>query len=138
MDHVAGYSVFCDYSERAFQKEMGGQWTKGKSCDTFGPMGPWLVPASEVPDPQGLRLWCKVNNELRQNGWTGDMLFGVRHVVSYISRFMTLLPGDVIATGTPAGVGMGMKPPRYLAPGDCVELGIEGLGEMRQRVVAAP
>jgi 2-keto-4-pentenoate hydratase/2-oxohepta-3-ene-1,7-dioic acid hydratase in catechol pathway len=138
MDHIAGYSVFCDYSERAYQKEMGGQWTKGKSCDTFGPMGPWLVPASAVADPQGLRLWCKVNNELRQNGWTGDMLFGVRHLVSYISRFMTLLPGDVIATGTPAGVGMGMKPPRYLAPGDCVELGIEGLGEMRQRVVAAP
>ena len=101
-------------------------------------MGPWLVPAEAVPDPQGLRLWCKVNSELRQNGWTGDMMFGVRHLVAYISRFMTLLPGDVIATGTPAGVGMGMKPPRYLAPGDCVELGIEGLGEMRQRVVAAP
>jgi 2,4-diketo-3-deoxy-L-fuconate hydrolase len=136
MEHVAGYSVFCDYSERAYQKEMGGQWMKGKSCDTFGPMGPWLVPAAAVPDPQGLRLWCKVNGELRQNGWTGDMLFGVRHLVSYISRFMTLLPGDVIATGTPAGVGMGMKPPRYLAPGDCVETGIEGLGEMRHRVVA--
>jgi 2-keto-4-pentenoate hydratase/2-oxohepta-3-ene-1,7-dioic acid hydratase in catechol pathway len=137
LDHVAGYSVFCDYSERAFQKEMGGQWTKGKSCDSFGPMGPWLVPASQVADPQGLRLWSKVNSELRQNGWTGDMLFSVRHLVSYISRFMTLLPGDVIATGTPGGVGMGMKPPRYLAPGDSVELGIEGLGEMRQRVVAA-
>jgi len=137
LDHVAGYSVFCDYSERAFQKEMGGQWTKGKSCDSFGPMGPWLVPASQVADPQGLRLWSKVNNELRQNGWTGDMLFSVRHLVSYISRFMTLLPGDVIATGTPGGVGMGMKPPRYLTPGDSVELGIEGVGEMRQRVVAA-
>ncbi len=136
-DHVAGYSVFCDYSERAYQKEMGGQWMKGKSCDTFGPMGPWLVPAAAVPDPQGLRLWCKVNGELRQNGWTGDMMFGVRQLVSYISRFMTLLPGDVIATGTPAGVGMGMKPPHYLAPGDCVELGIEGLGEMRQRIVAS-
>ena len=137
LDHVAGYSVFCDYSERAFQKEMGGQWTKGKSCDSFGPMGPWLVPASQVADPQGLRLWSKVNSELRQNGWTGDMLFSVRHLVSYISRFMTLLPGDVIATGTPGGVGMGMKPPRYLTPGDSVELGIEGVGEMRQRVVAA-
>ena len=138
LDYVAGYSVFCDYSERAYQKEMGGQWMKGKSCDTFGPAGPWLVPASAVPDPQGLRLWCKVNGELRQNGWTGDMMFGVRQLVAYMSRFMTLLPGDVIATGTPAGVGMGMKPPRYLAPGDCVELGIEGLGEMRQRIVASP
>lgn len=135
LEHVAGYSVFCDYSERAFQKEMGGQWTKGKSCDSFGPMGPCLVPASSVKDPQGLRLWCKVNGEIRQNGWTGDMLFGVRHLVSYISRFMTLLPGDVIATGTPGGVGMGMKPPRYLSPGDCVELGIEGVGVMKQRVV---
>lgn len=138
LEHVAGYSVFCDYSERAWQKELGGQWTKGKSHDGFGPMGPWLVPASQVPDPQGLRLWCKVNNELRQNGWTGDMMFGVRHLVSYISRFMTLLPGDVIATGTPAGVGMGMKPPRYLSPGDCVELGIDGIGEMKQRIVANP
>lgn len=138
LDFVAGYSVFCDYSERAFQKEMGGQWTKGKSCDTFAPMGPWLVPASHVADPQGLRLWCKVNHELRQNGWTGDMRFSVRRLVSYISRFMTLLPGDVIATGTPGGVGMGMVPPRYLSPGDSVECGIEGMGEMRQRVVAAP
>ena len=138
LDHVAGYSVFCDYSERAWQKEMGGQWTKGKSHDTFGPMGPWMVPASQIADPQGLRLWCKVNNELRQNGWTGDMMFGVRHLISYISRFMTLLPGDVIATGTPAGVGMGMKPPRFLSPGDCVELGIEGIGEIKQRIVASP
>lgn len=136
LDYVAGYSVFCDYSERAFQKEMGGQWTKGKSCDTFGPMGPYLIPASQVPDPQGLRLWCKVNGEMRQNGWTGDMIFGVKHLISYVSRFMTLLPGDVIATGTPSGVAMGMDPPRFLVPGDCVELGIEGFGEMRQRVVA--
>jgi len=96
------------------------------------------VPASQIADPQGLRLWCKVNNELRQNGWTGDMMFGVRHLISYISRFMTLLPGDVIATGTPAGVGMGLKPPRYLSPGDCVELGIEGIGEIKQRIVASP
>lgn len=133
---VAGYSVFCDYSERCFQKEMGGQWTKGKSSDSFAPMGPWLTPAAEVPDPQGLRLWTKVNGAMRQNGWTGDMIFGVAELISHVSRFMTLLPGDVIATGTPGGVGMGMKPPRYLTPGDCVELGIEGLGEMRQRVVA--
>ncbi|MGB6219642.1 fumarylacetoacetate hydrolase family protein [Haloferula sp.] len=135
LEYVAGYSVFCDYSERAFQKEMGGQWTKGKSHDSFGPMGPWLTPASAVADPQGLRLWSKVNGELRQNGWTGDMHRSVAFLISYISRFMTLLPGDVIATGTPGGVGMGMKPPRYLTPGDRVVLGIEGLGEMKQRVV---
>lgn len=138
LDYVAGYSVFCDYSERAFQKEHEGQWMKGKSADTFAPIGPWIVPASEVADPQGLRLWTKVNGEMRQNGWTGDMVFNVAFLVSYISRFMTLLPGDVIATGTPSGVGMGMKPPCYLQPGDCVELGIEGLGEIRQRVVAFP
>ncbi|MDE0837103.1 MAG: fumarylacetoacetate hydrolase family protein [Akkermansiaceae bacterium] len=135
MSHVAGYSVFCDYSERAFQKDHGGQWTKGKSADTFAPMGPCLVTADEVANPQGLRLWTKVNGEIRQNSWTKDMLFGVRDVVSYISRFMTLLPGDVIATGTPSGVGMGMNPPRYLEAGDFVECGIEGLGELAQRVV---
>lgn len=135
--HVAGYSVFCDYSERAFQKEMGGQWVKGKSCDGFAPMGPALTPAGQVPDPQGLRLWCEVNGAMRQNVWTGDMLFGVAYLVSYISRFMSLLPGDVIATGTPSGVGMGMKPPRFLTPGDSVACGIEGLGEMRQRIVEA-
>ncbi|MEK6232088.1 MAG: fumarylacetoacetate hydrolase family protein [Luteolibacter sp.] len=135
MSHVAGYSVFCDYSERAFQKDHGGQWTKGKSADTFAPMGPCLVTTDEVADPQGLRLWTKVNGEIRQNSWTKDMLFGVRDVVSYISRFMTLLPGDVIATGTPSGVGMGMNPPRYLQAGDFVECGIEGLGELTQRVV---
>ena len=137
MEHVAGYSVFCDFSERAFQKEHGGQWTKGKSADTFAPMGPALVTPDEVPDPQALRLWTKVNGEIRQNGWTSDMLFGVRFLVSYISRFMTLLPGDVVATGTPSGVAMGMKPPRYLQAGDLVECGIEGLGELTQRVVAA-
>ena len=135
LDCVAGYSVFCDYSERGYQKHNGGQWAKGKSCDTFAPMGPWLTPAAQVADPQGLRLWTQVNSVMRQCGWTGDMLFGVRHLVSYISRYMSLLPGDVIATGTPAGVGMGMKPPRFLTPGDCVEMGIEGLGEMRHRVV---
>jgi 2,4-didehydro-3-deoxy-L-rhamnonate hydrolase len=136
LNYVAGYAVFCDYSERAFQKEMGGQWMKGKSADRFAPMGPALVPASQVPDPQSLRLWCKVNGEFRQNGYTGDMMFPVKMVLSYISRFMTLLPGDVVATGTPSGVAMGMNPPKYLQPGDYVELGIEGLGEMSQRVVA--
>ncbi len=133
---VAGYSVFCDYSERAFQKDMGGQWTKGKSADSFAPMGPWLVTPDEVVDPQALRLACEVNGELRQNGWTGDMLTGVGKLISYISRFMTLMPGDVVATGTPGGVGMGMDPPRFLQPGDLVECSIEGLGSLRQRVVA--
>lgn len=135
-DYVAGYSTFCDYSERAFQKEMGGQWVKGKSADSFAPMGPWLVTPDEVADPQKLRLWSKVNGELRQNGYTGDMIFSVRQIVSYISRFMTLLPGDVIITGTPSGVAMGMTPPRYLQCGDFVECGVEGLGELGQRVVA--
>ena len=136
MDYVAGYSTFCDFSERAFQKEMGGQWTKGKSADSFAPMGPWMVTADEVSDPQGLRLWCKVNGELRQNSWTGDMSFSVRQLVCYVSRFMTLLPGDVVATGTPSGCAMGMNPPRYLQAGDFVECGVEGLGELAQRVVA--
>ena len=136
LDHVAGYSVFCDYSERSFQLETGGQWTKGKSADSFAPMGPWLVTGDEVTDPQKLRLWCKVNGELRQNSWTGDMMCSVRQLVAYISRFMTLLPGDVVATGTPAGVALGMTPPRYLQAGDFVECGIEGLGELTQRVVA--
>lgn len=136
LEYVAGYSTFCDFSERAFQKEMGGQWTKGKSADSFAPMGPWLVTADEVTDTQKLRLWCKVNGELRQNGWTGDMLFTVRQLVGYVSRFMTILPGDVIATGTPGGVAMGMSPPKYLQAGDFVECGVEGLGELAQRVVA--
>ena len=136
LDHVAGYSVFCDYSERSFQLETGGQWTKGKSADSFAPMGPWMVTGDEVADPQKLRLWCKVNGELRQNSWTGDMMCSVRQLVAYISRFMTLLPGDVVATGTPAGVALGMSPPRYLQAGDFVECGIEGLGELAQRVVA--
>ena len=135
LDYVGGYSVFCDYSERAYQKEMGGQWVKGKSCDSFAPMGPWVTPAKDVPDPQGLRLWTKVNGEMRQNGWTGDMMFPVDYLIHCISRFMSLLPGDVIATGTPSGVGMGMNPPCFLQPGDFVECGIEGLGELRQRVV---
>lgn len=135
-DYIAGYSVFCDISERAFQKDMGGQWTKGKSADTFAPMGPCLVTPDEVTDPHSLRLWCKVNSDIRQNGWTGDMMFKIPLLVSYVSRFMTLLPGDIIATGTPSGVAMGMNPPRYLEPGDILECGIEGLGELRQRVVA--
>lgn len=136
MDYVAGYSTFCDFSERAFQKEMGGQWTKGKSADSFAPIGPWLVTADEITDPQKLRLWCKVNGELRQNSWTGDMSFTVRQLISYVSRFMTLLPGDVVATGTPSGCAMGMSPPQYLQAGDFVECGVEGLGELGQRVVA--
>jgi 2,4-didehydro-3-deoxy-L-rhamnonate hydrolase len=136
LDYVAGYSTFCDYSERVFQKEMGGQWTKGKSADSFAPMGPWLVTADEISDPQGLRLWCQVNGELRQNSWTGDMLFSVRQLVSYVSRFMTLLPGDVISTGSPSGCAIGMIPPRYLQAGDLVECGVDGLGAMAQRVVA--
>jgi len=136
LDYVAGYSAFCDFSERAFQKEMGGQWTKGKSADSFAPMGPWLVTADEIADPQKLRLWCKVNGEFRQDGWTGDMMFSVRQLLAYVSRFMTLLPGDVLATGTPSGVAMGMNPPRYLQAGDFVECGVEGLGALGQRVVA--
>lgn len=136
LDYVAGYSTFCDFSERTFQKEMGGQWTKGKSADSFAPIGPWMVTPDELPDPQKLRLWCKVNTELRQNSWTGDMSFSVRQLISYVSRFMTLLPGDVIATGTPSGCAMGMSPPRYLQAGDFVECGVEGLGELSQRVVA--
>lgn len=136
LDYIAGYATFCDFSERAFQKEMGGQWTKGKSADTFAPMGPWLTTADEVADPQKLRLWCAVNGELRQSSWTGDMMFSVRQLVAYISRFMTLLPGDVVATGTPAGVAMGMSPPQYLQAGDFVECCVEGLGCLRQRVVA--
>ncbi len=136
LDYVAGYSTFCDFSERVFQKEMGGQWTKGKSADSFAPMGPWLTTVDEIADPQKLRLWSKVNGEMRQNSWTGDMLFSVRQLVSYVSRFMTLLPGDIVATGTPSGVAMGMTPPQYLQAGDFVECGVEGLGELAQRVVA--
>ena len=135
LESIAGYATFCDFSERAFQKDMGGQWTKGKSADTFAPMGPCLVTPDEVADAQALRLWCKVNGELRQNSWTGDMIHPLRHLVSYITRFMTLLPGDVIATGTPGGVAMGMNPPRYLQAGDWVECGVDGLGELKQRVV---
>ncbi|MBC7156641.1 MAG: fumarylacetoacetate hydrolase family protein [Rhodobacteraceae bacterium] len=134
--HVAGYAVAHDVSERAFQTERSGQWTKGKSCDNFGPTGPWLVTRDEVADPQTLPMWLKVNGETMQNGSTATMVFGVARLVSYLSQFMTLHPGDIIATGTPPGVGMGMKPQRFLKPGDVVELGIEGLGSQRQEVVA--
>ena len=136
-EYIAGYVLHNDYSERAFQLERGGQWAKGKSADTFAPLGPFLVTRDEVPDPQRLGMWLKVNGQIRQNGTTENMVFDVPTLVSYISSFMTLLPGDVISTGTPAGVGLGMKPePRYLQPGDVVELGIERLGEARQRIVA--
>ncbi|WKC21442.1 fumarylacetoacetate hydrolase family protein [Rhizobium sp. SSA_523] len=132
LDYVAGYCVSHDVSERAFQAERAGQWTKGKSCDTFGPIGPWLVTKDEVADPQNLSMWLKVNGETMQNGTTGTMVYGVAFLVSYLSQFMSLQPGDVISTGTPPGVGMGMKPPRYLKPGDVVELGIDGLGTQKQ------
>ena len=136
MAHVAGYAVSNDVSERAFQTERAGQWTKGKSCDNFGQLGPWLVTRDEVSDPQDLAMWLTVNGETRQDGSTRTMVYGVAHLVSYLSQFMTLHPGDVISTGTPPGVGMGMKPPTYLKAGDVVELGIAGLGQQRQEVVA--
>lgn len=133
MSHVAGYCVINDVSERAFQIERAGQWVKGKSADTFGPTGPWLVTADEVADPQNLQMWLKVDGHMYQNGSTRTMVYGVRHLVSYVSQFMSLQPGDVISTGTPPGVGMGQKPaPVYLRPGQVMTLGIEGLGEQRQ------
>lgn len=133
--HIAGYTVVNDISERAFQLEHGGQWVKGKSCDTFGPIGPWLVTPDEVPDPQNLALTLAVNGRQFQNGNTRTMVFGVYHLVSYISRYMTLVPGDVISTGTPPGVGLGMKPPTYLRAGDVMDVWIEKLGRQRQHVV---
>lgn len=136
MSHVAGYALANDVSERAFQSERQGQWTKGKSCDSFGPLGPWLVTPDEIADPQALDMWLTVNEETMQNGSSNTMVYGIRHLVSYLSQFMTLYPGDVISTGTPPGVGLGMKPPRYLKPGDVVELGIAGLGQQRQNVIA--
>ena len=135
-NHVAGYCVVNDVSEREVQIERGGQWTKGKSADTFCPIGPWLVTAEEVADPGRLALWTEVNGERRQSSNTGDLIFGVDEIVSYVSQFMTLLPGDVIPTGTPSGVGMGFKPPKFLKPGDRVRLSVEGLGEQNQRLVA--
>ena len=136
MNHVAGYTIANDVSERAFQIERAGQWTKGKSCDNFGPLGPWLVTRDEVADPQDLKLWLTVDGETMQNGSTRTMVYGVAHLVSYLSQLMTLHPGDVISTGTPPGVGMGMKPQRYLKAGEVVELGIERLGTQRQEVIA--
>lgn len=136
-EYIAGYSVIGDYSEREFQKHRCGQWTKGKSADTFAPMGPHLVSCDEVGDAGDLPIWTKVNGEIRQNANTSDMVFSVPYLVSYISQFMTLLPGDVIATGTPSGVGMGMSPPRYLQSGDLVEMGIDGIGEITQRIVGS-
>lgn len=135
LDHVAGYMVVNDVSERAFQLERGGSWDKGKGCDTFGPIGPWLVTADEVGDPQNLDMWLDVNGERVQTGNTRTMIFGVARIVSYCSQFMTLQPGDIITTGTPPGVGMGMKPPRFLKAGDTIKLGIEKLGVQSQTVV---
>ena len=136
MDHVAGFAISNDVSERAFQNERSGQWTKGKSCDNFGQIGPWLVTRDEIADPQNLPMWLKVNGATEQDGSTRTMVYGVKFLVSYLSQFMTLHPGDVISTGTPPGVGMGKKPPRYLKAGDVVELGIAGLGQQRQDVIA--
>ncbi|MCC5781117.1 fumarylacetoacetate hydrolase family protein [Nitratireductor sp. B36] len=135
MDHVAGFAIMNDVSERDFQTKRSGQWTKGKSHDTFGPLGPWLVTRDEVADPHNLDMWLDVNGERRQTGNTNTLIFNVPHVVSYLSQFMTLMPGDVISTGTPPGVGMGMKPPQYLKAGDVMTLSIAGLGEQRQTVV---
>ena len=135
MDHVAGYMVHNDVSERAFQLEMEGQWVKGKSCDTFAPIGPYFVTKSEIADPHNLNLWLELNGERIQDSNTSDFIFDIPHVVSYISRFMTLLPGDIISTGTPFGVGLGFDPPKYLKAGDVMELGIDGLGVSRQEVV---
>ena len=134
LEHVAGYCVVNDVSERGFQLERGSQWDKGKGCDTFGPMGPWLVTRDEIPDPNNLAMWLEVNGQRYQSGNTGSMIFAPAAIVSYLSRFMSLQPGDVITTGTPAGVGMGQNPPVFLKAGDIIELSVEGLGIQRQRV----
>ncbi len=136
LSHVAGYLICNDVSEREYQTERGGQWDKGKGCDSFCPLGPWLVTRDEIADPQNLDMWLDVNGQRMQTGSTKTMVFGVAHIVHYVSQFMALLPGDIITTGTPPGVGMGMKPPRYLKPGDSVSLGIAGLGQQSQKVVA--
>jgi len=136
MDYVAGYCLHNDVSEREFQLERGGTWDKGKGCDTFAPVGPYFVSKDEIPDPHNLRLWLSLNDLMMQNGNTSDFIFNIPQVVSYVSRFMTLLPGDIISTGTPQGVGLGMNPPVYLKPGDVVELGIDGLGISKQKLVA--
>jgi 2-keto-4-pentenoate hydratase/2-oxohepta-3-ene-1,7-dioic acid hydratase in catechol pathway len=135
-DYVAGYMLHNDISERAFQLEMGGTWDKGKGCDTFAPLGPWLVTKDEIKEVDNLRLWLRVNDEIMQDGTTSNLIFNIPFLISYISRFMTLLPGDIISTGTPAGVGLGFKPPLYLKEGDVVELGIDGLGISKQTCVA--
>jgi len=132
MDYVAGYVLHNDYSERAFQLEQGGQWVKGKSADTFAPLGPYLVTKDEIADPHNLRLWLKLNGEIKQDSNTRDLVFGIPHLVSYISRYMSLLPGDIISTGTPEGVGLGQNPPAYIKEGDIIKLGIDGLGTSRQ------
>ena len=136
-DHIAGYCVVNDLSERAFQIERSGQWVKGKSCDTFGPIGPYLVTKDEVDDPQNLKLWLDVNGKNMQNGNTNTMVYGVNFLISYLSQFMSLQPGDIISTGTPPGVGMGMKPQLFLKPGDIMTLGIEGLGQQTQKTISA-
>jgi len=136
LNHVAGYVLHNDVSERAFQLERSGQWVKGKSCNTFAPIGPFIATPDEIGDPNNLNLWLKLNGEEMQNSSTSDFIFNIQHVVSYISQFMTLLPGDIISTGTPFGVGLGLTPPRYLKDGDVVELGIEGLGVSKQTCIA--
>lgn len=135
-DHIAGYVLHNDVSERAFQIEKSGQWCKGKGCDTFAPIGPFIATKDEIKDPNNLNLWLKLNGEVMQNSTTSDFIFNVEHVVSHISQFMTLLPGDIISTGTPFGVGLGLNPPMYLKEGDVMELGIEGLGTSKQNVIA--
>lgn len=137
LDHVVGYCVVNDVSEREFQLERGGQWVKGKSADSFGPIGPWLVTRDEIPDPQNLAMWLEVDGHRYQDGSTRTMIFGVAQLVSHLSQFMSLQPGDIISTGTPPGVGMGQKPPVYLRPGQNIRLGMEGLGEQAQNVIAA-
>ena len=136
LDHVAGYLLHNDYSERAFQLEMGGQWVKGKSCDTFAPIGPWIVTPDEIEEVGNLNMWLRVNGETKQQSNTNQLIFSVANLVSYLSRFMSLMPGDIVSTGTPPGVGLGLDPPQFLRPGDVVELGIEGLGESRQKAVS--
>ncbi|MEO8174002.1 MAG: fumarylacetoacetate hydrolase family protein [Sediminibacterium sp.] len=136
MEYVAGYCLHNDVSEREFQLERGGTWDKGKGCDTFAPLGPWMVTKDEITNPHKLRLWLKVNDQMMQDGNTDDLIFTIPQLVSYLSQFMTLLPGDIISTGTPAGVGLGFNPPVYLKPGDVVELGIDGLGTSKQNVIA--
>ena len=136
MDYIAGYCLHNDVSEREFQLERGGTWDKGKGCDSFAPLGPWMVTKDEISDPHQLRLWLKVNGKMMQDGNTDDLIFNIPQLVAYISQFMTLLPGDIVSTGTPAGVGLGFNPPVYLKPGDEVELGIDGLGVSKQSVIA--